>query len=193
MHRRTSKFLSYVLRHHPEAIGLELDNAGWTDVDDLIAKANAQGRRLDRDLIVAVVVGNDKQRFKLSQDGQRIRASQGHSRQVDLGLEPITPPELLYHGTAERFLDSILADGLVPRDRQHVHLSADVPTAIAVGQRHGRPVVLRVAAGAMANDGHTFYRSDNGVWLTDRVPAERLTRQTSNPSSKPGERIRERS
>jgi len=171
---KTSKFLSLVLRHRPEAIGLALDGGGWASVAELIEKAGIHGRRLDLDLIADVVAHNDKKRFSLSPNGERIRANQGHSFPVDLGLEPVEPPAVLFHGTARRFLDSILASGLEPRGRQHVHLSADRETATKVGQRHGKPVVLEVDAAAMAELGHTFYLSANGVWLTESVPARFL-------------------
>lgn len=171
---RVSKFLSLVLRHKPESIGLTLDEGGWAQVDDLIACAGNNGISLDRWLIFEVVASNDKQRFRLSDDRLRIRASQGHSIAVDLGLVPVPPPAVLYHGTATRFLDAILREGLRPSGRQHVHLSGDERTAVTVGRRHGAPVVLRVAAGRMGVDGFVFYRSDNGVWLTDRVPASYL-------------------
>ncbi|QDV38199.1 RNA 2'-phosphotransferase [Tautonia plasticadhaerens] len=167
---RVSKFLSLVLRHRPESIGLTLDEGGWASVEDLIARAGRHGTRLSRELIAEVVASNDTQRFRLSEYGSRIRASQGHSISVELGLEPVEPPGVLDHGTATRFLDSILRDGLRPSGRQHVHLSGDVPTAEAVGRRHGRPVVLEVASGRMVEDGFPFFRSDNGVWLTARVP-----------------------
>lgn len=165
-----SKFLALVLRHRPEAIGLVLDDAGWADIDALIACA-APHHPLTRDLIERVVAGNDKQRYAISDDGRRIRARQGHSIDVDLGPPALTPPAVLYHGTATRFLDAILREGLTKRQRHHVHLSADVATATNVGARHGRPVVLRVDAAAMAAAGHVFHRSENGVWLTDAVPA----------------------
>jgi putative RNA 2'-phosphotransferase len=171
---RVSKFLSLVLRHEPEEIGLTLDARGWADVDELIRLANAAGRRLDRPLLERVVAENDKKRFAFSDDGRRIRASQGHSVVVDLDLPPTSPPEFLYHGTATRFLDSIRATGLRPGSRQHVHLSADEAAATTVGRRHGVPVVLVVRAGEMAAAGHPFYRSANGVWLTERVPPEFL-------------------
>ena len=169
---RTSKFLSLVLRHQPEVIGLALDENGWANVEDLIRLANQHGRRLTRSLLEHVVAENDKKRFVLSDDGLRIRASQGHSVQVDLALPALEPPALLYHGTATRFLASIRAGGLHSASRQHVHLSLDVPTATKVGQRHGQPVVLVVRAGAMFAAGHEFYLSANAVWLTDRVPVE---------------------
>lgn len=169
---RLSKFLSLVLRHDPGKIGLRLDEAGWASVDELIAAAARSGMAIDRETLARVVAENDKQRFALSPDGARIRASQGHSVKVDLGLAPREPPELLYHGTAARNVDSIRASGLHAASRTHVHLSADEETARRVGQRHGPPVVLTVAAGRMHRDGRAFFRSENGVWLTDAVPAE---------------------
>lgn len=172
---RVSKFLSLVLRHDPSAAGVALDDAGWVAVDALIAGANAAGVALDRATLERVVAENDKKRFALSPDGRRIRASQGHSVEVALGLPPVEPPPVLYHGTATRFLDDIRSAGLVSRARQHVHLSADEETAVAVGTRHGRPAVLRVDAARMHADGHVFHRSENGVWLTDAVPARYLS------------------
>jgi putative RNA 2'-phosphotransferase len=169
---RVSKFLSLVLRHKPELIGLTLDQNGWASVEDLIRLANRHGIRLTRPLLMQVVADNEKKRFALSDNGERIRASQGHSVKVDLGLPPALPPEILYHGTASRFLESILAGGLHSANRQHVHLSPDVATAMRVGQRHGSPVVLVIRSGEMAAAGHTFFVSANGVWLTDRVPQE---------------------
>lgn len=171
---RHSKFLSLVLRHRPEVIGLTLDAEGWASVDELITKAAHQGRELSPGLIREIVETNDKQRFALSPDGRQIRANQGHSVQVDLGLASSKPPEILYHGTAERFLASILEHGLRPGSRQHVHLSEDESTATRVGSRHGRPVVLRVAAGRLHAQGQTFFLSENGVWLTDHVPPDAL-------------------
>ena len=167
---KTSKFLSLVLRHRPQAVGLELDDQGWASVDELIAAAEKQGTKLSSELIEEVVATNDKKRFSLAEDGSRIRANQGHSIKVDLGLEPVPPPEFLYHGTATRFMTSIRAQGLKPSGRHHVHLSPDHETAVKVGSRHGVPVVLRVEAGRMHAEGTVFYCSANGVWLTDRVP-----------------------
>lgn len=167
---RDSKFLSLVLRHKPETIGLHLDSHGWADVEELLAKAQAHGLALTRPQLEQIVATNDKQRFAFSPDGQRIRANQGHSLQVDLGLDPQLPPPYLYHGTATRFLDSIRQQGLLARGRTHVHLSADVETATRVGQRHGHPVVLTIQAGAMCEAGLLFYRSANGVWLVSHVP-----------------------
>lgn len=167
--QRTSRFLSYVLRHRPDAIGLALDAEGWAEIDALLRLAQAECP-LTRDAVLAAVAGNDKQRFALSDDGLRIRARQGHSIAVDLHLTPRTPPARLYHGTATRFLDAIRRDGLLRRGRHHVHLSADADIATAVGARHGRPVVLVVHADAMHAAGHVFHRSENGVWLTEAVP-----------------------
>jgi putative RNA 2'-phosphotransferase len=171
-----SKFVSLVLRHQPDKYGLTLDEHGWTPIDDLIAVANRAGVPLTHEALQQVVAQNDKQRFAISDDGHSIRARQGHSVAVDLELLPIEPPEQLYHGTAERFVPSILAQGLLRRSRQHVHLSADMSTALKVGQRHGKPAVFIVASGAMHRDGYRFYRSENGVWLVDVVPVAYLTR-----------------
>lgn len=168
---RVSKFLSLVLRHQPGKVGLELDGGGWAGVEELLRAANAGGFRLTREELLEVVERNDKRRFALSEDGARIRASQGHSIAVELGYEPRQPPEFLYHGTAERFLASIREAGLRKGDRHDVHLSTDAETAALVGSRRGRAVVLEVAAGRMWADGFAFHLSANGVWLTERVPA----------------------
>ncbi len=178
---KASKFLSFVLRHEPEAIGLELDTNGWVALDLLIEKA-ATEISLSPDLIEEVVRTSDKKRFALSEDGARIRANQGHSVKVDLQLTPKDPPEVLYHGTATRFLESILADGLRPGQRHHVHLSAERATALAVGKRHGKPVVLQIASAEMRARGFLFFLSENGVWLTDRVPPAYLSRLDSEDS-----------
>jgi putative RNA 2'-phosphotransferase len=170
----TSKFLSLVLRHRPEKIGICLDEQGWVDIDDLLAAAARSGRKLTRPLLDRVVRENDKQRFAISADRRRIRANQGHSVAVDLGLEPVQPPEILFHGTVARFLDSIRVSGLERGSRQYVHLSADVETARKVGQRRGRPVILVVEARRMWQAGHSFHQAKNGVWLTVAVPAEYL-------------------
>jgi putative RNA 2'-phosphotransferase len=176
--RTVSKRMSRVLRHTPESIGLTLDPNGWVPVAELLDALARHGRVVTRAELEAVVAGNDKQRFALwtGSDGVlRIRASQGHSAQVvvDLALTPITPPELLYHGTGSGNVPAILAQGLRPGRRHHVHLSVDVATAVTVGRRRGGPVsVLAVRAAALAARGHDFYRSDNGVWLTATVPPE---------------------
>ena len=174
MSTKVSKFLSLVLRHDPARIGITLDDAGWTEVEDLLAAAAAHGVAITRDELVAIVASSDKQRFALSPDGARIRANQGHSVEVDLQLEPTTPPDTLFHGTVDAALAGIRAEGLIPGARHHVHLSADLDTARRVGGRRGRPVILTVDAAAMAVAGHVFYRSANGVWLVDHVPAEHI-------------------
>jgi len=168
----TSKMLSKTLRHDPARVGLTLDAQGWVGVDELLAAFAARGRHITRAELAEVVEGNDKRRFTI--DGDRIRANQGHSIEVDLALDPAEPPALLFHGTATRNLDAILAEGLVRGRRHHVHLSADTDTAVRVGTRHGVPVVLTVLAGMMAAEGHEFFLSANGVWLAEHVPAEYL-------------------
>ncbi|MEX0139380.1 RNA 2'-phosphotransferase [Massilia sp. LMS1-1-1.1] len=167
----TSKFLSLILRHAPEKIGLALDPQGWADIGQLLALAAQHGRRLSREQLDEVVARDSKTRYAISDDGLRIRANQGHSLSaVDIGLPPATPPAVLYHGTASRFVDAIRAGGLLAGARNHVHLSSNQETAVAVGARHGKPVVLTVDAAAMQAQGHVFYVSDNGVWLTPAVP-----------------------
>jgi len=166
---RTSKFLSLVLRHEPGKIGLQLDPQGWVSIDELLAKA-ARHLPLTNELLHEVVRTSDKQRFAISEDGTRIRANQGHSVPVELGLAPQVPPGQLYHGTATRFVDSIRKQGLLRGDRHHVHLSATTETAVKVGARHGQPIVLIVNAGDMHRAGHVFFQSDNGVWLVEHVP-----------------------
>jgi putative RNA 2'-phosphotransferase len=169
-----SKFLSFVLRHKPDSIGLILDQQGWACIEDLIAKGNAAGTSFGRAELLNVVESSDKKRFSLSDDGQRIRAAQGHSVEVDLGLLPREPPGVLYHGTATRFVDAILLEGLKSQARQQVHLSTDETTAHRVGQRHGKPAIFKVEAGRMHSKGFAFFIADNGVWLTDLVPPEFL-------------------
>lgn len=164
--------MSLVLRHQPEVIGLRLDENGWADVNELIEKLNAKGAGADIALIRHVVATNDKKRFAFNEDQTRIRASQGHSIAVELQLKEMTPPEYLYHGTAERFLESIRSTGLQKQSRQHVHLSATTETAKAVGGRHGKPVVLLIRAKEMHQKGYTFYLSENDVWLTEQVPVD---------------------
>jgi len=181
-----SKFLSLVLRHQPEVAGITLDSAGWVTVDDLLAGCTKAGQAMTREQLDEVVATNDKKRFEFSSDGTRIRASQGHSVEVELGYTPAAPPERLYHGTATRNLDSIRRSGLVKGQRHHVHLSADTVTAGKVGQRYGKPVVLTVLAGRMQADGHAFYLSTNGVWLVDHVPPQYLGFPLSEPGGKGG-------
>jgi putative RNA 2'-phosphotransferase len=151
-----------------------LSPQGWASIDELIIKSRAAGTRFSREDLLRVVENNDKKRFTLSDDGQHIRAAQGHSVKVELGLTPREPPPVLFHGTATRFVKSILSEGLKPQSRQQVHLSADEATAHRVGQRHGEPVILTVEALRMHANGFHFFLADNGVWLTDRVPPEFL-------------------
>lgn len=171
---KISRFLSLVLRHQPDKIGLTLDSAGWVGVSDLLAACNSHGVALSPTELESVVRHNDKQRFAFSEDGLRIRASQGHSVEVELAYEPAVPPPILYHGTASRFLASIQQQGLVKGNRHHVHLSADPKTAQAVGLRHGRLVLLVIRSQQMHEDGYEFFLSANGVWLTDSVPVRYL-------------------
>lgn len=169
-----SKLLSLALRHQPEVLRLTLDEHGWVGVDALLAGLQAAGKRVDLPLLRQLVETNSKQRFAFSEDGSRIRANQGHSVEVELGLAPLTPPPILLHGTATRYLHAILDEGLDKRQRHHVHLSESDATALQVGQRYGKGVLLRIDAARMHRDGHLFYRTANGVWLTDAVPPEYL-------------------
>jgi len=169
-----SKFLSLVLRHKPQTIGIELDANGWTSVETLILKMNQSGKKIDFEILQEIVRTNNKKRYAFNDDLTMIRASQGHSVDVDLGYTPKMPPSILYHGTADKFVDSILKYGLQKRNRHHVHLSLDIETAIKVGQRHGKPVVFEVLADKMNVAGFKFFESDNGVWLCDEVPTEFL-------------------
>lgn len=168
---KISKFLSYILRHQPEAIGITLDTDGWVNIDNLIMQANQHGEQLNRELIEQVVKTSDKKRFTISDDGVKIRAAQGHStQQVNISHAEQMPPEFLYHGTATQFIDSIKKQGLVAGSRHYVHLSGDEKTANKVGERHGKPVVLKVKTLQMYQQGFKFYLADNGVWLTNTVP-----------------------
>ena len=169
---KTSKFLSLVLRHKPETIQIQLDENGWVSVSELIGKLNKNGKEINFEILKHIVDTNSKKRFAFNEDETKIRASQGHSLLIDLNYEPIKPPNELYHGTSERFLDSIFKSGIEKRNRQHVHLSSDIETALKVGQRHGKPVILEILTEKMNKDGHKFYLSENNVWLTDYVPVE---------------------
>jgi putative RNA 2'-phosphotransferase len=172
-HVRISKFLSLLLRHSPETIHLNMDKNGWVNIQEIIDNAKKYKKKnLTMDIIKATVETNDKQRFIISSDGKRMRANQGHSIPVDLGLESKTPPDILYHGTASRFIDSIMREGLKPMGRQYVHLSLNEETAVKVGKRHGKPVVLYIDAKSMHEDGYKFYLSENKVWLVDEVPGK---------------------
>lgn len=172
---RASRFLARVLRHAPDSVGIRLDPQGWAEVDALLSGCRRAGPRLSHADLWEVVEGDDKGRFVLSPDGTRIRAWQGHSVRVELGLEPRTPPTLLYHGTVGRFLPAIMGEGLRPMRRHDVHLSPDPGTARRVGARRGEPVVLSVTAARMHDEGHVFRVTGNGVWLVAAVPAEYLT------------------
>ena len=168
--KQASKFLSLLLRHQPELIGLELDAGGWANVQELIAKANEKGHSLSAGLLETVVATNDKQRFAFNEDHSRIRASQGHSLEVELNIQAAEPPEYLYHGTIAAFIEAIKKEGLQKMSRQHVHLSREESTARNVGGRRGKPVILLVKALEMQQAGYLFYLSDNDVWLTEAVP-----------------------
>jgi putative RNA 2'-phosphotransferase len=172
---KKSRYLSLILRHRPEAVGLKLGRGGWVDVDVLLQALSAHGRGMSRDELTSVVEQNDKRRFSFSEDGRRIRANQGHSIPVDLGLQPTTPPPRLYHGTVERALSGIMRNGLQRKSRHHVHLSPDTKTARKVGARRGEPLILEIDAAAMAAAGHEFFVSENGVWLTESVPVQFLS------------------
>ncbi|MBD1229049.1 RNA 2'-phosphotransferase [Xenorhabdus griffiniae] len=173
---KISKFLSYVLRHQPESIGLVLDSEGWADIGTLIKCAANHGKRLNYAIIEKIVDANDKKRFAISVDQKRIRAVQGHSTQkVDIRYQEKTPPEILYHGTATRFLDSIFKQGLVAGTRHYVHLSAEKSTAIKVGQRHGKVIILQIDIQLMHEQGFKFYQADNDVWLTKTVPVKYIS------------------
>jgi putative RNA 2'-phosphotransferase len=168
---RLSKFLSLVLRHKPQEIGLELDSNGWADVGLLLQKCSQRNVPITLDILKDIVETNPKKRFAFNEQLTKIRASQGHSVAIDLQLQAVEPPVILYHGTAEKSLAAILENGLVKQQRQHVHLSATIETAKTVGSRHGKPCVLEVMAQQMFANGYQFYLSANGVWLTDHVPA----------------------
>lgn len=172
---RQSKFLSLILRHKPEEVGITLHPAGWVRIDVLLHAMRRAGHRMSREELEALVETNDKKRFTISEDGEFIRAAQGHSIKVDLGLKTRVPPLKLYHGTARQYLDSIFSSGLRPMRRTHVHLSVAAIEAEAVGRRHGKVIVLEIAAHLMHAEGHHFFVADNGVWLTETVPAQFLS------------------
>lgn len=172
---RVGKFLSLILRHNPETIGITLDKNGWADVSDLIAGVNKKGYKLDIDILSEIVETNNKKRYIFNQDKTKIRANQGHSIKVDVELKKQTPPNILYHGTAKKYYDLIIKDGIQKKSRNHVHLSKDEQTAITVGKRHGESVVIKVNAKVMDNEGYEFFVSENGVWLVDFVPARFLS------------------
>lgn len=167
---KLGRFLSLVLRHDPKAAGITLDEHGWAEVPELLAGVRRTGRRIDMETLERIVRENNKQRYSFNEDHTKIRANQGHSVQVDVELKETKPPKYLYHGTALRFLNQIGANGIQKMGRQYVHLSGDYETAVAVGKRHGVPVVITVDAAAMVRDGIPFYLSKNGIWLCEEVP-----------------------
>ena len=175
-YRDLSKFISLILRHKPEVIGISLDDHGWANVDELLAGIR-RTRLINMEILEEIVRADEKQRYTFNEDHTRIRANQGHSIQVDVELEEEEPPEYLFHGTGRKYVEFIDQIGLIPKSRLYVHLSGDQETAMKVGKRHGGAIVYQVAAGAMARDGHKFWRSANGVWLTKRVLPEYLDKQ----------------
>lgn len=174
--KQTSKFISLILRHKPESIGITLDEHGWANVEELIAGI-AKVQEFNIDILEEIVRTDEKQRYSFNEDKTLIRASQGHSIPVDVELEEAEPPVQLWHGTGEKYATSIDAQGLIPKNRLYVHLSKDRNTAVKVGERHGRPILYIVNAGEMYRDGYKFYLSKNGVWLTEKVPVKYLTKR----------------
>lgn len=171
-----SRFISLILRHKPDTVGLSLNEHGYVGVDALIEAINSRSSfYIDKSMLDFIVRTDNKKRYSYSSNGKMIRANQGHSVKVDLGLKECVPPDVLYHGTSEKYLESILREGLKSKSRNHVHLSEDVSTAVEVGKRHGKPVVLRVEAGLMYSNGYKFYLSENGVWLCGSVPVEYIS------------------
>ena len=175
--KKISKYLSFILRHQPDSIGLSLTNEGWANIDELIDKTKKF--KLTKESLQTVVDTNDKKRFLISDDGLRIKANQGHSIKVKLELEPVVPPEFLLHGTAQRFIESIFKEGLSKQQRHHVHLSETEQTAMNVGSRYGKPVLLKIASKRMHDDGFEFFKTENNVWLVDNVPVEYLIKMNT--------------
>ncbi|MCD8015870.1 MAG: RNA 2'-phosphotransferase [Lachnospiraceae bacterium] len=177
----TSKYMSLILRHKPEVIGITLDEHGWANVDELIEGIN-RTHPLTMEILEQIVRDDGKQRYSFNEDKTLIRANQGHSIPVDVELEEVEPPEILYHGTGEKYTDSIDMQGLLPKTRLYVHLSGDYDTAKKVGQRHGKPTIYRVLSGKMYKEGILFYRSVNGIWLTKFVPVKYLEKLSTKES-----------
>lgn len=173
MKKETSKYISLILRHKPEVIGINIDEHGWANVSELI-EGVGRTHPLNMEVLEDIVATDEKQRYSFNEDKSLIRANQGHSIPVDVELEQVTPPEILWHGTGEKYVESIKQAGLMPKSRLYVHLSQEYDTAVNVGKRHGKPVVFKVRAKEMAQDGYLFYRSVNGVWLTKEVPVKYL-------------------
>ena len=174
-HKKISKRLSLILRHNPKSVGLTLDTNGWVNVQELLSALNRNGLSIDIDAVNHIVAECPKQRFEFDESQSLIRARQGHSIDIDLGYEVTKPPTVLYHGTADRFLDSIFKDGLKKQTRHHVHLSTNTSLMMEVGRRHGKAVLLEIDAGKMREDGHEFFVTENDVWLTNHVPCRYLT------------------
>lgn len=173
--KKTGVFISLILRHKPEIIGITLDAHGWADVHELIAGINATGKyRLDMSMLEEIVRTDNKHRYSFNEDKTKIRANQGHSIQVNVKLKEAQPPEILYHGTGEKYVEAILQEGLISKSRLYVHLSKDMETAVNVGSRHGKPHIFKVRTGEMFRQGYKFWISENGVWLTKAVPTEYL-------------------
>ena len=168
-----SKYIALILRHKPEAIGIALDEHGWANVDELIAGISKE-HDFNMEMLEEIVRTDNKQRYSFNEDKTLIRANQGHSIPVDVELEKATPPDILYHGSAVKFEESIDREGLIPKARLYVHLSKDYDTAVTVGSRHGKPVIYKVKAGEMTKDGYEFFLSANKVWLTKSVPGKYL-------------------
>ncbi len=169
--KKTSVFISLILRHKPEFIGISLDRHGWANVQELIDGINKTGKySIDMSALEEIVRTDNKQRYSFNEDKTKIRANQGHSINVDVELNEAVPPEILYHGTGEKYVESINTEGLKPMSRLYVHLSKDIDTAVNVGKRHGKPVVYKIFAGEMHRQGYKFYLSENGIWLTKTVP-----------------------
>lgn len=175
--KNSSKFLSLILRHQPELIGIKLDPNGWVSVSELLTACKNKGKSISLEELQFIVDTNNKKRFSFDQQKLRIRANQGHSINVDLGYEPKSPPSMLYHGTAKHHLEQILKTGILKKSRHHVHLSLSPETAKDVGKRHGVPIVLSIQAFQMAQDGYVFYVSKNGIWLTEHVPPKYILQQ----------------
>lgn len=173
--KRIGKFLSLILRHDPAKINIELDEQGWANVQELINKCKKHRYHFSMEDLIEIVETNDKQRYSFNEKRNKIRANQGHSIDIDLALSPVEPPLYLYHGTATRFIPSIMKEGIVRGSRQHVHLSKDKDTATKVGSRHGKPQILTILSGQMHSDGILFYQSDNGVWLTDYIDVKYIS------------------
>ncbi|AKP44796.1 TPA: RNA 2'-phosphotransferase [Clostridioides difficile] len=167
---KLSIFISLILRHKPETIGIKLDDYGYADVNELIEKINNTGRNINIEILEQIVKEDNKQRYSFNDDRSKIRANQGHSINVNVELRELEPPKYLYHGTATRFLDNIKNEGIIKQSRLYVHLSRDIDIAVKVGKRHGTPVILKINTGKMYENGYKFYLSENNVWLCEYIP-----------------------